>query len=37
MQNKDMDFLKDKFNPYLIPLLKELIKEQPEDSYSFIL
>lgn len=36
MQGKDMEFLKDRFNPYLIPLLKELIQKKPEDSYEFI-
>lgn len=37
MEGKDMNFLKDRFNPYLIPLLKELIQKKPEESYDFIM
>lgn len=37
MEGKDMNFLKDRFNPYLIPLLKELIQKKPENSYDFIM
>lgn len=31
-----MEYLQQKFNPFLIPLLKELIQKRPENSYEFI-
>ena len=31
-----MNYLKDRFNPFLIPLLKELIQKKPDNSYDFI-
>lgn len=37
MQQNDMEYLQQKFNPFLIPLLKELIQKKPENSYEFIL
>ena len=36
MQAKDTEYLKAQFNPFLIPLLKELMTQKPENSYEFI-
>ena len=36
MSKEDTEFLKKNFNPYLVPLLRKLMAEQPENSYKFI-
>ena len=36
MQKNDTQYLKTNFNPFLIPLLKELMTKRPENSYEFI-
>ncbi len=36
-KSEGVNFLKTEVNPYLIPLLKSLMKEKPENSYEYIL
>ena len=36
MQKNDTEYLKTNFNPFLIPLLKELMTKKPDNTYDFI-
>ena len=36
MESEGKEYLQNKVNPYLIPLLKEVMGKRPENSYEFI-